>query len=194
MATDSLKIDCPVLVTERLVLRAPHEDDVASFAVLANNPRVAEMTARLPHPYSEEEARAFIAACAERRDGCTYAVTLADNGATIGVASLEDGVEGPRIGYWLGEPYWSRGYASEAAAALVELAFRATAVETLHAACRTVNPASRHVLVKCGFRPIDFDTMQSVAAGEIEIERFAISRAQWLNHIAGQMMASTRVS
>ena len=57
---ESLRIDCPVLVTERLVLRSPHEDDVPDLAKLANNRRVAEMLARMPHPYGSREARAFI--------------------------------------------------------------------------------------------------------------------------------------
>ena len=46
-------IDCPVLVTDRLVLRPPHQDDIPELAVLADNRRVAEMLARMPHPYGE---------------------------------------------------------------------------------------------------------------------------------------------
>ena len=58
---ESLAIDRPVLVTERLVLRPPHDDDIPELAVLANNRHVAEMLARMPHPYGEAEARAFLA-------------------------------------------------------------------------------------------------------------------------------------
>jgi hypothetical protein len=58
---ESLRIDCPVLVTERLVLRPPHEDDVPDLARLANNRRIAEMLARMPHPYGVREGRAFVA-------------------------------------------------------------------------------------------------------------------------------------
>src|SRR5690606_35944583 len=71
---DRLSIDCPVLVTERLVLRPPHADDVAELAELANNRRIAEMLARMPHPYGTAEAQAFISRAAEKRNaGCTYA-------------------------------------------------------------------------------------------------------------------------
>ena len=58
---ESLRIDCPVLVTERLVLRPPHEDDLADLVALAGNRSIAEMLARMPHPYGEAEALAFIA-------------------------------------------------------------------------------------------------------------------------------------
>ena len=43
---ESLAIDCPVLVTERLVMRPPHEDDIPELTLLANNRRVAEMLER----------------------------------------------------------------------------------------------------------------------------------------------------
>src|SRR5690606_28367162 len=56
---ESLAIDCPVLITERLVMRPPHEDDIADLAMLANNRRIAEMLSRMPHPYGVAEAQAF---------------------------------------------------------------------------------------------------------------------------------------
>jgi RimJ/RimL family protein N-acetyltransferase len=146
---ESLSIDCPVLVTERLVLRPPHADDAAELAMLADNRRVAEMLGRMPHPYGETEARAFIARSAEKQAaGAIYAVTLADSGAFIGCAGLNSTERGLELGYWIGEPYWKRGYATEAAHALVDLAFRATAINVLHVSCRVINPASRRVSLR----------------------------------------------
>ena len=178
-------IDCPVLVTERLVLRPPHEDDIDSIIALAGNAKVAEMTASIPHPYGEADARRFLAMAAKRESGCHYAVTLAENGAFIGGAGIDAGSRGLRLGYWLGEPFWGKGYASEAAAALVELAFRATDIETLHVACRTVNPASKRVIEKCGFTHDGFDMIDSIAAGRVEVERFTLAREDWLARMAG---------
>ena len=64
---ESLFIDRPVLVTERLVMRAPRESDIAALVQLADNRHVAQMLARMPHPYGEAEARAFIAMTRLRR-------------------------------------------------------------------------------------------------------------------------------
>ncbi|TKB30906.1 MAG: N-acetyltransferase, partial [Mesorhizobium sp.] len=50
---ESYAIDCPVLATERLVMRAPRESDLAQLVALADNRHVAEMLARMPHPYGE---------------------------------------------------------------------------------------------------------------------------------------------
>ena len=69
---ESPVIDCPVLVTERLVMRPPHEDDIPELAQLANNRHVAEMLARMPFPYGETEARAFLSMTKDRRTaGCS---------------------------------------------------------------------------------------------------------------------------
>ena len=51
---------CPVLVTERLVLRTPHPEDTNALACLANNARVATMVSRMPHPYTRKDATDFI--------------------------------------------------------------------------------------------------------------------------------------
>src|SRR5579862_9840881 len=47
-----------VLETERLVLRAPRREDARAIAALANDRRIAENTARIPHPYGLADAEA----------------------------------------------------------------------------------------------------------------------------------------
>ena len=49
------RTDCPVLLSERLVLRAPHTDDIDALAHLANNANVATMVSRMPHPYTADD-------------------------------------------------------------------------------------------------------------------------------------------
>lgn len=178
---ESIRIDCPVLVTERLVLRMPHHDDIPELAELANNRRVAEMLARMPHPYDAEDARAFVERVGGRRGGCVYAITFADNGAFIGCAGLDPRENGLEMGYWIGEPYWGRGYATEAAHALVDLAFRATDIDRLQVSCRVINPASQRVIHKCGFQYAGQGMMDSVAAGRVPVERYQLDRATWVS-------------
>jgi RimJ/RimL family protein N-acetyltransferase len=179
---ESPRIDCPILVTERLVLRPPHKDDIPEIVELANNRRVAEMLARMPHPYGETEARAFIARTAEPRDsGAVYAVTIADSGAFIGCAGLDASERGLELGYWIGEPYWNKGYATEAAHALVDLAFRATDISALNVSCRVLNAASRRVIHKCGFQYAAQGMMDSIAAGRVPVERYRLDRKTWVS-------------
>jgi RimJ/RimL family protein N-acetyltransferase len=179
---ESLRIECPVLVTERLVLRPPHDDDVEELAVLANNRRLAEMLGRMPFPYGEREARAFLAGTRSGSiAGCTYAVTLGGNGAFVGCAGLHPRAQGLELGYWIGEPYWGRGYATEAAHALVDLAFRATIIERLYVSCRVINSASQRVIHKCGFQYVGQGMLESIAAGRVPTERYALDRKTWVS-------------
>ena len=178
---ESLRIDCPVLVTERLVLRPPHEDDVPDLARLANNRRIAEMLARMPHPYGVREGRSFVGMASVRQGaGCVYAVTIAESGAFVGCAGLNGTERGLELGYWIGEPWWGHGYATEAAHALVDLAFRATGIEVLHVACRVINGASRRVIHKCGFQYSGQGMMDSIAAGRTPVERYTLDRKTWV--------------
>ena len=176
------RIDCPVLLTERLVLRPPHEDDIPEMVQLAGNRKVVEMLERMPHPYGEDDARGFIRAVAEGRAGTAYVITLADSGAFVGGAGLnarEVGTRALDLGYWIGEPYWGKGYATEAAHAMIDLAFRATEVERLHASCRVLNGASRRVIHKCGFQYVGQGMIDSLAAGRVAVERYVLDRGTW---------------
>ena len=176
---ESLAIDRPVLVTERLVLREPRESDIPALVMLADNRHVAQMLARMPHPYGEAEARAFIAMTRLRQPGVSYALTLAGTGTFIGCAGLNAKERGLELGYWIGEPYWKRGYATEAAHALVDLAFRATGISVLHASARVINPASRRVIHKCGFQYAGQGMMNSIVAGQVPVERYRLDRKTW---------------
>ncbi|TIS45942.1 MAG: GNAT family N-acetyltransferase, partial [Mesorhizobium sp.] len=87
-----------------------------------------------------------------RRAGIVRALRLASTGTFVGCAGLNTTDRGLELGYWIGEPYWKRGYATEAAHALVDLAFQKTSIQVLHASTRVINPASRRVIHKCGFQ------------------------------------------
>ena len=175
------RIGCPVLVTERLLLRAPHDEDVTAIANLADNIRVAEMLRRMPSPYTREHAQDFVRRAKAGEIGkCVYSITLANNGAFIGCCGLHDHGHGLEIGYWLGEPYWGLGYATEAAHGLIDVAFRSTDLDRLHAACRVKNLASRRVIHKCGFQYVGMGMMESPISGNVPIERYTLDRKTWI--------------
>jgi len=150
-ARESSRTAAPVvLTTERLILRAPRPADAKAITSLINDRRIAENTARIPHPYGIADARAFLAP--SNRDPGELLITLADGtligGCGIRAASAAD----PELGYWIGVPHWGRGYATEAARALIDHAFGELNCERLSSRARVSNPASRRVLEKCGFQ------------------------------------------
>lgn len=179
-----LQLDRTCLETERLVLRPPAESDIARMVALANNLAVADKLLRLPHPYDEADARAWLDSLATLPPGAVqFAIGCkAENGAFIGGCGYDALLTGmPDLGYWLGEPYWGRGYASEAAAAVVAYAFGVAGLAAMTSGYRPDNPASGRVLEKIGFEPYGRKTAYSVGAGgDIDINLVKLSRRQWL--------------
>ena len=121
----------PVLETERLILRAPRFEDAKRVAALASDRRVAENTARIPHPYSLADAKDWIGSANRTAGEASFLIDA--GGEVIGACGLEwrNGV--PEIGYWLGAPFWGNGYATEAARALIDHAFAEHGYPALHA-------------------------------------------------------------
>jgi len=184
----------PVLETARLVLRAPRLGDAKTIAALANDRRIAEGTARIPHPYKLADAKNWIAVANTRPGEETYLVALS-GGVPIGSCGLDlrDG-PAPDIGYWLGAPYWGKGYATEAVRALIDRAFGDLNHEALQAAARVTNPASRRVLEKCGFQwtGVGLYRFRSINSSA-PVDRFRLERGIWASLKSwGAMKSSVR--
>jgi RimJ/RimL family protein N-acetyltransferase len=181
----------PVLETERLYLRAPRFEDLEQIAMLANERRIAENTARIPHPYTLKDAEAFLAG-ANRSDRETTFVIARKDGTPIGACGLElrDGSGGPggpggpgsvpELGLWLGLAYWGNGFATEAARAVIDHAFADLELEALQAGARVTNPASRRVLEKCGFQWTGVGLYRIRALkSSAPVDRFRLERSIW---------------
>jgi RimJ/RimL family protein N-acetyltransferase len=174
----SQEVRVPVLETARLKLRAPRREDAKAISTLANEFRVAVNTARIPHPYRVADAEEFIAA-ANSREGEACFVVIRD-GRLIGACGIDPREDGPELGYWLGVPLWGRGYATEAARAVVDYVFGDLGCETLLSGARVTNPASRRVLEKCAFQwtGVRLTRIRSInSAGPMD--RFCLDRGLW---------------
>jgi RimJ/RimL family protein N-acetyltransferase len=170
--------DGPVLATARLVLRAPRRGDAKAIATLVNDRRIAVNTARIPHPYGVADAEQFIAAANKRGGETCFVITL--DGAPIGLCGLDPRHDGPELGYWLGVPFWGRGFATEAARAVIDYAFGDLDHDTLQSGARVTNPASRRVLEKCGFQWTGVRLMRIRAINSAApFDRFRLDRGLW---------------
>jgi len=169
----------PVLETERLVLRAPKLEDVNAMVSLANDLRVGQNTARLPHPYTAADATNFISYLSATEAEIAFAVTLND-GTLIGICGLGPGRNVPELGYWYGVDHWGQGHATEAARAVIDHAFRHLGHTELEAGARVSNPASRRVLEKCGFQWTGVELRRVAAiASSAPADRFRLDRGLW---------------
>ncbi|MCF6343968.1 MAG: GNAT family N-acetyltransferase [Devosiaceae bacterium] len=140
--------------TERLILRAPSLKDKADLQELANNKEIHKFLARLPHPYKEEHAIDFINNLARTKQEHAYAIISKTDGF-IGVIGWHlDRELGLELGYWIGQGFWGKGYASEAAKAMI-IAAKDCGHKKLFARSITANIGSIRVLEKAGFIIID---------------------------------------
>jgi RimJ/RimL family protein N-acetyltransferase len=170
----------PVLETARLVLRAPRFEDASTIATLVNDRGIAENTLRIPHPYALTDAQAFITAANAGGDEIVFVITTGD-GSVLGCCGIGrlDG-EHPEIGYWLGVPFWGKGYATEAARAVIDHAFGDLGYDVLVGGARVSNPASRRVLQKCGFEWTGVGLYRIRAlASSAPVDRFRLDRGLW---------------
>jgi RimJ/RimL family protein N-acetyltransferase len=138
---------------ERCVLRRWHGGDSAALVALANDPDVARYMGALPHPYTSEDARWWIATGSVQGGNLQFAITLA--GAPIGGIGITLGTVARRgtgmVGYWLGRPYWGQGLATDALRALTEYAVAELGLVRLWAFVMAPNLASARVLEKAGY-------------------------------------------
>ena len=143
----------PTLRTARLVLRPFAAADAPSVRRLAGERAVARTTLTIPHPYPEGAAEAWIAghapAWAQGR-GVSWAITLDDT--LIGEVGLSIAAGEAELGYWMGVPWWNRGYATEAATAAVRFGFTGLGLRRIHSRHFAMNPASGAVMRKLGMR------------------------------------------
>lgn len=147
-------MEMPTLRTGRLLLRGFSPADAPRVRELAGAREVAATTLTIPHPYEDGMAEAWIrghAAAWEQRGRLSLAVTTEADGLVgcIGLSVVPDHGHG-EIGYWIGVPYWNRGFATEAAGAVLDHGFGELGLHRVVARHFTGNPASGRVLRKLG--------------------------------------------
>ena len=155
---------------------------------LASDPRIAD-TSNVPFPYPEDGAVAWIRytlALRELGREVNFAI-VREPGTVVGVCGVLN-IEGTpkrgELGYWVGVPFWGRGYASAAARDLVRLVFEEHGVEQLYSSCLVRNPASWRVLEKTGFRHVGFGTHQnSKWTAHDRFALFELTKAEWLQQL-----------
>ncbi len=185
MFPDLTRDDVFRLETRSLWLRWPRISDASAIIRQAGEKAVAEMTANVPHPYPPESAEPAIFAM--RKGNATgehlvLAVTLKGRpNDLIGMVSAHPGeADVPTLGYWLGSPHWNKGYGTQAVQAMVDAVFTLLETPAVEAHARVINPGSRRVLEKSGFRH-EGSVLRALAArgGLYPSDQFRLDRSTW---------------
>lgn len=146
-----------ILETERLILRPWRPSDAGALYTLASDPEVGPPAGWEPHP-SEEFSLLVINEVFSAPH--TYAVVPKGSDTPVGCcgivppyarANVRTGGTDAEIGYWMGKPFWGRGYIPEAVEALTEYCFRVLGKDTAWINLNATNSKSRRVAEKCGY-------------------------------------------
>ena len=173
----------PTLRTARLVLRPFESSDAPDVQRLAGAYEVALNTATVPHPYPDGAAGQWIAmqpSLFEKDELHNFAI-VADGelAGSIGLMMKPDRIA--EIGYWIGVPYWGRGYASEAGAELVRYGFEECDLLRIYAGHYGRNPASGRVLQKLGMTYEGTRRRHVCKWGEyLDVVNYGLLREDWL--------------
>jgi len=144
-------MDRPTLKTDRLTLRPFTLDDAPRLQELAGAYEVALNTLTIPHPYPDGAAEQWIATHDDDyRENRNHHFAI-DDGALVGsIGLIMKGDAIAEMGYWVGVPYWGRGYATEAAREVMRYGFEDCGLHRIFANYASRNPASGRVMQKLG--------------------------------------------
>jgi [ribosomal protein S5]-alanine N-acetyltransferase len=170
--------------TVRLILRDLRHDDVGALARELASFKISRNTSSIPYPYTYQDAVDFVARQTTKASPSVKKVIAlkATPDDLIGSIRLhiDPAANGCELGYWLAEAHWGKGYATEAAAFMVEHAFTVLDQATIVADYNTENPASGRVLRRVGFSEIGRSEDFSVAQGKlVPTILVRLSREQW---------------
>jgi ribosomal-protein-alanine N-acetyltransferase len=170
------------LRTERLHLRKYRETDIPAMVALLGAPEVAATTLRIPHPYTEVDARDYLSRQATNASSNWFAMFVAKTGELCGGVglSVEEQHRRAELGYWIGVPYWGRGYATEAAREMLRYGFENLNLNRIFAGVFNGNESSMGVLKKIGMTYEGTSRQHFLKWGKfLDDVQYAILSSEW---------------
>ncbi|MGI9533705.1 MAG: GNAT family N-acetyltransferase [Thermodesulfobacteriota bacterium] len=174
----------PTLETGRLILRQFNESDSTELKGLAGAREIAEGTF-VPHPYEEGFAEEFIDRQYrdyKRGSLINFAVEIKEMkvlAGSIGI-SIDRKLNQGEMGFWIGIPYWGRGYCTEAAKAVMDYGFDVQMLDRICAFHFEGNTASGKVLKKIGMKYEGIKKDEYWHMGKLkDTEHFGIKKSEY---------------
>ncbi|HTI31668.1 MAG TPA: GNAT family N-acetyltransferase [Sphingomonas sp.] len=152
--------------TDRLLLRPGWAEDAPQLHAAIADEAVAYKLARLPWPYSLDDAASYLGRDrAEGEADCLILLRTPGQPTLIGGVGIAQRDGEHELGYWIAPPYWNRGYATEAAEAVIAMARDSLKLDRLTSGYFEDNPASGRVLAKLGFEVTGQEPRHCLARG-----------------------------
>jgi len=147
------------LTTERLILRKLRESDAKELVKRINNLNISKWLSVVPYPYGINDAKEYINYVVkifkeEPQTGYEFAVERKNISGVIGgfgISNINKELGTGELGYWLGEDYWRKGYASEGISKLIDYAFNTINLRKLTIPAFKTNKGSNGLAKSLGF-------------------------------------------
>jgi len=142
----------PELNTPRLKLRKIHSGDISSLLKYCNNKKISDQIINMPYPFGEEDAifrMNFVLQGFKNKERYVFAITFREIQKLIGQIGLhlDKDNDSAQLGYWIGEPFWGKGIATEATAAILNFGFKKLNLNKIYATHFPDNKASGKVML-----------------------------------------------
>jgi len=172
----------PVLHTQRLTLRPFAMSDAPAVQRLAGAREIALNTLSIPHPYPDGAAESWINFQQEELEADrlhNFAVAEGEQlVGSMGLMMRGDGIA--EIGYWIGVPYWSRGFATEAGHELMRYGFEDAGLHRIYAGYYARNEPSGRIMQKLGMKYEGTLRHHAYKWGEyLDVVYYGILRDEW---------------
>jgi RimJ/RimL family protein N-acetyltransferase len=173
-----------VIETDRLLLQPLRADDGPRITSKIDNYDISKNLARVPFPYHLSDAEEFLdwALKLDNRSAFRVICLKQNPGELIGLISYDwmEDEQKAELGYWLTQEHWGKGLMTEAACAMVQLAFEQSDLTSLSSCYFNENPASGRVLAKAGFVSTGPCQVMSRARNEtVEVTTMFLHRDTW---------------
>jgi RimJ/RimL family protein N-acetyltransferase len=139
------------------MLRRPADDDIPWITAACSDRELSRYVPRIPYPYSQSDARAFVQRAVRawgEGTGATFVIADAPTGVgsgTIGLHLFPDDTELAEVGYWLRREARGRGAATTAVRLVSDWAFTELGIQRMNLMTAPENMASQRVAERAGF-------------------------------------------
>ena len=140
------------LHTDNLIIKKPSEVHLNFLIKELNNWNISQWLVNVPFPYTIDDAKYWL----KKTKADDYCFNIFIKNILIGGISITNKKNNtnPELGYWIGEDYWGKGYATEACTFLISYFFLNSSSEKIYASHMVHNNNSKKILLKLGFNEI----------------------------------------
>lgn len=170
-----------MLKSKRLTFKSPSLADAPNMAEYLNRQDTAGMMGHIPLPYTLANAEEHITHIMSNPTNELVTGIYNEQNKFIGIISIRETDRGHSLGYWLGHPFWGKGYMTEACTLFINNFFTIKPAEYLLVSHFLINPASKTIINKLGFKYLETVTYDIPLRNTQEkTKRYKLTKQDWI--------------